>query len=95
MTPRRNPRHKNGFSMQGTVSEDEERLRFDSDDDYFSIFDNLNLGDHKNVDLSFELEFDQTSQSQRSDLTVFWGAREWPSTAMPGVATKSNWAAPA
>jgi hypothetical protein len=76
MTPRRNPPHRNRHAMNGTVSEDEERLRFDSDDDYFSIFDNLSLGEHKNVDLSFELEFDPESTAERSDLTVFWGARD-------------------
>ena len=75
MKPRHNKRHTK-FDQKGAVKEDGERLRFDGDNDFFSIYDNLELGDHKNIDLSFELEFDRKSKSERSDLTVFWGAED-------------------
>ena len=54
----------------------DERLRFDSSEDWASLSDRLAIPNEGDVQISFEVEFDQQANAEMpaGDITVFWGA---------------------
>ena len=66
-------RHK---GEDAEFSKEDERLRFDSAEDWASLSDRLAIPSDGDVQISFEVEFDpqENADMPAGDITVFWGA---------------------